>query len=495
MGFSNRQRKLAKQRNADSKLVSESTELSQDSPRIIHLVEVEEFISNPDNLPDGFEVFLEGGERQVQNIAQANRMPRGSIIGTIVSDGSAKFNSRPVVLFPFFSSHFCLPVKTNEQVWAIFERSGNPTGVGFWLTRRSGPKFVEDLNCTHMDRTADIRSSNQLPSTYQMWSGIDPNSAAPNFTAGGGADNSATTRPGPENQYNLSVERSTSYSQFTGEPVAKFSQRCSDFVIQGSNNARIILTEDRPGAVNENDPAVKGQGTIDIVVGVGQTDSTSPVGVIENTRGYEENKKISETQNPAEGDPDFFNDLSRIYVSMSTSGDDNFSTTGITSLSTANANTIAPGGTGPITSTSDKEGPFIVAKSKNVRVVSHNKDEIGTIRIVQCNTNGSENASIVIDENGVIQIHGSGIVMGDSSANQPYIKYDQFQALMTFLQTQMAAHATGISAYGKICAAIPVLGPMLGGGPFSAIGDGVITSLATTPGLISSCASNKIFGQ
>ena len=117
-----------------------------------------------------------------------------------------------------------------------------------------------------------------------------------------------------------------------GEPVPRFTKRCSDLVLQGSNNALISLGEDRTGDAYVNDKAVTGKGTIDIVAGRGQEGSnanTSPP-VFPNTRGYSEVNKSPDITDPkakellSEGDPNFETDSSRIYVSMKTDGDANF---------------------------------------------------------------------------------------------------------------------------------------------------------------------------
>jgi len=453
-----------------------STRNSQGPGRILHSAVVVDFISNPHMLSESdLENYGKGGDRQVQNIEQLGRMPRGSIIATIVSDKSAKLNSKPVVFFPLFS-HLHMPVKSGEQVWVIYQKIDNTSGVGFWISRRVGPSIVEDPNYTHIDRVASLKPESEVSTAARAAAALLPGgSSLLKFGSGGGSRKTSQTLAGTS-PYQKIIENSISYDQFTGEPVPGFSKRCSDLLLEGSNNARIVLGEERSGTV-ENNPDSKGKGAIDIVVGVGQSSSTSPNEISENTRQYEEVNRSAESQNQNEGNPDFFNDLSRIYVSMSTDGDINFSTGGITSLSTINAlgNPTAAGSF----SSSSKSGAFAVTKSQHVRVVSHQRDGDGTIRIVQIDNDGNEKASICIDESGVVQIHGTSIAIGSEGATQPYIRFDEFITLVTNIATAISTHSVAAASFGSACS-IPVIGPLLAGPSVLATGAASTTTIAGT---------------
>tara|TARA_R110001583_G_scaffold7985_11_gene38958 strand:+ start:4933 stop:6360 length:1428 start_codon:yes stop_codon:yes gene_type:complete len=447
--------------------------------RILYSAVVEEFISNPSHVTeDQILKYGEGGPKQVQNLSQLERMPRGSIIATIVSDQAAKASSKPIIFFPMFS-HLSLPVKPGEQIWVMYQKADSVTGVGFWLTRRVGPAVVEDPNYVHLDRVADKKSSSEEPTSARF--GATSGSGKLKFGSGGRTRKTSQTLPGTA-PYQKIIEDSISYEQFTGEPVPSFSKRCSDLLLEGSNNARIVLGEDRTGAV-ENDASMKGMGAIDIVVGAGQTSATAPLETGQNTRDYEEVVRGSEVQNQSEGDPDFFNDLSRIYASMNTSGDVNFSTNGVPSLS------------GGGFSNTNHTGPFVVAKSRHVRVISHQGGGDGTIRIVQIDESGSEKASICIDALGVIQIHGAKIALGSSGATQPYIRFNEFMTLVTNTATAISTHSAAASVFASACI-IPVIGPMLAGpmvlGPAAATTTGIAGQL---PANAAATASAIISGE
>lgn len=384
--------------------------------RVIYMAVVDDFISNPNNLTEAdLEKYKAGGPKGVQNSDQLGRMPRGSIIATIASDGSSKLSNKPVILYPFFSSHFSLPVKPGEQIWCIYEKIDNTSGYGYWLTRIHAPEFAEDCNYSHRDRTSTQKASTSKPTSYEKFSGLTDDSK-PGFTAGGGSRNSAQTLPGKKNPYKTIVDTSISYSQFTGDIAPKFSQRCSDFVLQGSNNCRIVLGEDRTGPL-DNDPSITGAGTIDMVVGVGQSSNTAPP-TRENTRKYIEADKTSDSQNVSEGDPDFATDLCRIYVSMKTDGDTNFS--------------IAPTSVGSTTTSNSGEGPYIVMKSSHPRVIAKND---GSVKIIH-----EAGSSIVMDSSGNIQIQCKGKVeIGKSNASQPFVRGAEFATAVATFATAMKA--------------------------------------------------------
>jgi hypothetical protein len=203
-------------------------------------------------------------------------------------------------------------------------------------------------------------------------------------------------------------------NQFIGEPVPRISKAMGDLVLQGSNNASIVLgTEFGPDGINNlttfprsmPDP---GQGAIDICAGRGQTTNTSaafrPGGII-NKRGYNEISKnpgrelLKGSENVNEGVSSFANDLSRIYVSMKTSADDKF---GIDVLGMER---------------SEGGEPAIVLKSDQVRLLARDDLKIVVGK-------GSEGASVVLKADGnIVFIPGpSGVIkLGGDDADKALI--------------------------------------------------------------------------
>tara|TARA_R110001583_G_scaffold27302_6_gene97731 strand:- start:20966 stop:22297 length:1332 start_codon:yes stop_codon:yes gene_type:complete len=284
---------------------------------------VVDFISNP--AAYDLESLRQGLPGQVENDIFIDKMPRNSIIAKIVTDGQGQGGSPPTIMYPFFPPHLSLPVKPGEHVWVVFEKLGDQQTIPYWFCRKSTDITVDDLNYTHLDRvkmvTPEIPQSTS--DVYEETTEVDYFS----FPLGGGAKKSNNTLSG-DNPYEDLIGIATSYSQFTGEAVPRFSKRAPDLVLQGSNNTLISLGEDRPSLI-DNDPAMIGVGSIDIVAGRGQDVSTAPVATSPNARGFTETNKtpvqtMVGTDNILEGDPDFINDLSRIYLSMGTNADENF---------------------------------------------------------------------------------------------------------------------------------------------------------------------------
>jgi hypothetical protein len=216
----------------------------------------------------------------------------------------------------------------------------------------------------------------------------------------GGRRNRGSNTLGGSNPYETIIDTSYSYAgNFTPEPVPRYTKKSSDMVIQGSNNTLISLGEDFGysdvlsavvgGSEESTDSDGKssfselgpGRGTIDIVCGrgvvindstliydqnpgVGESESLStsnpgvPIAIAKNSRDNLEVDKTpgiseaAESDNPLEGIPDFKNDLSRLYVSMKTNGDENFGL--------VFSNDAAPA----ISSV-----PYIIAKSDEIRLI------------------------------------------------------------------------------------------------------------------------------
>ena len=81
--------------------------------------------------------------------------PRNSVICRITTDGDGSSTTSDIVCFPFFSSHFALPVKSGEQVWVMRENpSREKSNVRhYWLSRVPGTVDQEDPNFTVTGRS------------------------------------------------------------------------------------------------------------------------------------------------------------------------------------------------------------------------------------------------------------------------------------------------------------------------------------------------------
>jgi hypothetical protein len=323
-----------------------------------------------------------------------DRMPRHSVIATMVNDGS--FSGQTEIFFPFFPPHLILPIKAGERVWVFKDNSRISVEYGFWVCRVTEPRDIDDLNLTHADRKLDSVTKNDEPPTFANGALIKGRND-PKLT------NAATvTISGSEDEFEKIIQNSDSGIVSEFEDVPRFTARPGDHAIQGSNNTLIVLGTDRtsnaaetetvPNAVSRKGRRAKGKperdakrkaGSIDIVVGRGQELSKSKPKKIRNTLGNEETEKRVDLEK--EGDPDFNYDLARIYVSMKTAADDNFAikTKGI-----------------PPTLRRGSEASAIVAKADHLRLVA--RKEIRILVQPKFDSTEDECAAVVIKENGDI---------------------------------------------------------------------------------------------
>jgi len=425
------------------------------SRRILYSAVVTEFITNPGIFSDDEAESLKVGEMSVQNPQYVDKMPRNSILARLISDGKGRSQKKPQIFYPFFSPHLSMPVKTGEQVWVIFETPD--ASLGYWISRKATNLSVDDLNYTHLDRVTVSRPTGELTTKEKYDSSSDTDSSdldavlaeAYGYPMGGRgrqANNTLWSRTGDENPYDVIVDSSISYNNyFVGEPVPRFTKAPAGLTLQGSNNTLISLDRDRSAGLEEiSSTEDYGRGTIDIVAGRGQTDSTDAVGdPYMNTRGYHEIDKTPALSGAsssassdevdrygnfnAEGDLDFENDLSRIYVSMKTDGDANFGISELTDVSDGAA-VVADSG----------DDAYCIINSNHTRIISETD---GSIKIVK---KGDNEASVVISSDGKITIMGSEIYMGKSSggAVHPFTWADTLEDLLEAWQASIESTIT-----------------------------------------------------
>jgi hypothetical protein len=174
------------------------------------------------------------------------------------------------------------------------------------------------------------------------------------------------------------VTETDASSLMSYESIPRFRKRPGDVVIEGTNNTLIVLGTDRVGPIDlKKDAKDKyGIGSIDVVVGRGQTDQTygkdASTTSIKNANGKTKGKEIKKELNKSqsvlsetEGDPDFKNDRGRILISQKTLVDKNF---GLDSYNGAFKS--------PEVKDADKGEPAIVIKSDKVRLIARSDLQI-----------------------------------------------------------------------------------------------------------------------
>lgn len=419
---------------------------------------------------------------QVGNYELIDVIPIGSVIAQIISNDSGTSANPYTILFPFFSSHFMLPVQVGEVVHVIYQDYvGRGNKLGFWLSRIHGTRQVEDANYTHLDRQFDPLN-NLANWTTENIKSIET-SPDPNFPNGGDTTDTYSISPTEANvnPYDQFLEQSVAARLQTPESVPRWNKRPQELVLQGANNTLICFGEDRSGPAisddsDEESADSKGfSGTIDIVVGRGRFPPASKdedpeltaARVIKNSRdstetdkapyrNKNENGRIKD--NPLEGNPDFVNDAARLYVSMQSVADTKFGVTTIT----------FPAATLPISQPTNEDNTgtinrsYVVGKADHIRFIARKNEEKGidgTILLLRegdpsDSTEGEQDLSFLfVDKNG-INLESKKIFFGSSvhedpneSSNinyndddgpyEPWILWSKYKATVDNLQKQI----------------------------------------------------------
>jgi hypothetical protein len=392
-----------------------------------------------------------------------SKMPMNSIIGIRVSDNAGIINSREI-FYPFFSPHLCLPVKPGEHVWIIYEKV-NDRNLGYWVSRKCVDFQVDDLNFTHADRVSLYKRKATEPGRALGLGGSARQVRVPTFP-NGDPDSRMLRTIRDTGGYARITKSASSFggsqgqNEFIGEPVPRITKRVGDVVFQGSNNTSIVLGTDffptgvrnlKSFGTSMSDP---GQGAIDICAGRGQTNSTAAAfdtaGVV-NTRGYAETPKYPKrdmhqgVENPSEGSPDPANDLSRIYLSMRSNGDNNFSLI---------YPSIVDGEDEGVAQVS--ESPYAIMKSNEIRLVGRGS---GSVRIVKEGTADEDRAVIMMLEDGTIMVDGPKIIIGSGiegssgegeqviigrGATEPIVLGNELKDLLDTFFGDLSSHLTTI---------------------------------------------------
>lgn len=429
----------------------------------LHNVVVVDVICDPETYTEAEKTDL---KQKLNNPEFVDLMPENSIIGRVINDGHDLTNSKPSLFYPFFSSHFALPVRPGEQVSVIYDDfQQHGLNLGRWLTRVRENEFVEDPNYTHGDRKYDPELLAPGQRTSQQATGVSSSPNPPGFPNGTGVQGGYTlSQEGNQNPYNKILESSRIRNLVTFEPVPRWVKRPQEFVLQGTNNTLLVLGEDRTGPAirvsgSEQQDRNSFAGTIDVVCGRGRnnlpySESTVPSGndtapvVVTNTRRKLETdktpRKRNRSRNPKEGQPDFTKDAARIYVSMNTLGDKNFGLvrdfypTNVLKPDQLPANNTGVGNS------------YVIQKADNIRIIGRketNPTINGSVLILKEGTKDEDLSYIFLDRTGKIQLEASEIFLGQSTEKtDPYIKFSVYKEHIRELKTQIKTLADQVQA-------------------------------------------------
>jgi hypothetical protein len=391
-------------------------------PTFVRMV-VLEVITDPSTV-DKAKLSHYENDLAVSNVAYASVAPRNSIIARPAMRQGSGSHEKVMVLYPFFPPHLSFPAKPGEHVWVIFE---NPNAtineIGYWMCRIASPSFVEDVNYTHADRQAD---KSFLPGLSDVFNGTDSpvyefrNGAVDAANGARYTIGSTNSLPGDETAYEDLLQNTDASKIIKYESVPRFRKRPADIVLEGSNNSLIVMGTDRtgPAATYTSDPNNGmipapvatdifdlGAGSIDIVVGRGQTPATGGTAE-QNTliSGATFNKELGKSKKDlvqTEGDVDLVNDRSRVLVSQKTKPDTNFNLAPVISAHASQTAVSDGSGEGAIVIKTDKlrliarHDVVIMVTSATATDGDGNVQDPGTLDPSTC-------ASIIIRANGDI---------------------------------------------------------------------------------------------
>jgi len=390
-------------------------------------------------------------------------MPRDSLRVRVIGDEVS------IICYPFFPSHLRLPTKVGEEVWVFLEdlqqyspslfdpeKATGKTGIkdvvmtsrnpsttpsenitlGFWMCRPTNERQVEDLNYTAFGRTKFASGF-----TMEKASDIQQNAGRPSRTPSFPYYSETSGRLEAVSKSDELLKRRIEpfFSNFTLEPVARYTKLPGYTVIAGANDARIVLGQTRSGRPSR---AGSESGSIDIVAGTGR-ESTAP-NTVSNSYGQEVEKDPLLTGKQdvvTEGDPDFRGDLSRILVAENIAVDQDFPSTAATVTADVG----------------EKSGPAIVARTQHVRILGTND---GSVRII---VEGPKKSSIVIDASGnahidaesTVVVKSGKVILGTETSDSPRLDHgifggDDVRLLLAILAAELNS-STGLI----VAAALP----------------------------------------
>lgn len=376
----------------------------------------------------------------VSNMRYASVLPRNTIVAKKVNEPG-----RPMFVFPFFPSHIALPCKPGECVWVMFEKpDAQYSDIAYWFCRIVDFSTVDDVNHTHTGRsfepsttasTKQVLESSKQNSTpgekviYELRNGPVVKVDKTRVTS----QQSTILQGEKEDVFERLVFNSRAALLTSYEAVPRFKKRPGDIAFEGSNNTLIVLGTERKDVLKdegiENLNKEIGKGSIDIVVGRGQTkekfgkvaSTTSINNVPDGGIGKEIKKELNKTFDvvvPNEGDPDLKNDRSRIQLSQKTKVDENF---GLKNYNEKLSLTDSSSGDAAIVVKSDKIR--LIARSDIELIVTDYEEKRGpNDEAYKEQKDGNKSwASIVINKKGEIIIKPSetGVIkLGGEEANK-----------------------------------------------------------------------------
>lgn len=294
--------------------------------------------------------------------------PPGSFVGRVITDAADTYtdDDHLPVFWPIFP-HDLMPIKESEHAYVMFEDPEQHHGV--WLCRIPEPNNISNLNITPGTKRYTEDSANELQA---------------NTGAAEKVVQDLDEDPGV-------AEVDSEFDQET-DSVPALNCRVGDRIIQGSNNATIMLGRDR---ISTRDTGEReAAGTIDLVTGRESADLNMST------------------------------DAARVYISAKTNGDTNFELTdfgddpGVVSYVISKADEVRLVARGGIKLVVEDGPTSIVMQGGNITINTPTDVEVN-----------STNLKVVASENIVLDAGGE-VHVGTEDASHPLVRADNLKTYL-----------------------------------------------------------------
>ena len=182
----------------------------------------------------------------VSNPWEYGSIPDNSIVVYLADKSYSAKGGLPVLCYPFFPSHFSLPIKPGEHIWLIKEYAYG-RDVYYWMCRKTGARYTEDTNYTFLERIEAINEAlfpGDTEQKEQRGNLIIPTEVEIEGLAGF-QNMIIPNLPHGQSNGNIVANSISFLEEFTSEPVPPVRKKCGDTLIQGSNNNLIHLTTEK----------------------------------------------------------------------------------------------------------------------------------------------------------------------------------------------------------------------------------------------------------
>jgi len=332
--------------NAVQKMVSGETPsveaVVRPTPPIFMKMIVLDVISDPNTELTG-DRLLDFIRLGISNQDLAEVLPRNTIVAKKVGE-----DVNPMFVFPFFPSHLSLPCKPGECVWVMVEKPGaDRMEIAYWFSRVVEPHVSDDVNHSHPNRstestmfprTKDIHEQEKkgnVESGNHVWFELRNGPVMKEGNDRITSSEISILNGQREDVFERLITETRASSLMSYEAVPRFKKRPGDVVLEGSNNTLVVLGFERTGPISIDPAAASNAGSIDMVVGRGQTARTlgkeASTTSIKDAKGDKKGTELKKELNKSpdflkadEGDPDMKNDRSRVLISQRTQVDKNF---------------------------------------------------------------------------------------------------------------------------------------------------------------------------